>query len=674
MKIGEYTGLNEAVEDVLADVGGGGGGASNYKGEWDASTNTPVLANGSGTSGNYYQVSVAGSVDFGSGLISFEQYDHVAYSGAIWYKLDNSWRASEILTDGTFTPSVTQLSANVTVKTNLERAAGRIDTKASSVNNIASVSGDVQIDGDDIPSGSINRWLRESTNLQEKTSNIVNNSGSYEIRPTLGDADSGVKYTHLNDSLKATLDAKLSPLDNKVYYVSATGNDSNIGYDITKPFLTLGAALIAAGNTGNQICVLPGTYAGNYTISQLNVTIVGFNAEPSGIVNFTGTITVTSTSSSVRIQGLAITNLVHSGAGTLYLLNTTVNTSTTLSGSGYFEAESSDFQGGSLTGTVSITGSGSKVFQGGNYIGATTINNASAVVNFSNNVISSPVVVTTGTFDLNNTPVYAATNGGIAVAINGGTFIANNANVLNPNNSTGKITIATGCVYSFSNFKYDGTGINAGAVSSVRVAFFDALNAVNLTGARLLVSDASKRIVSSAVTATEAGFLSGVTSNIQTQFNNISAKRYMYAALNTPYQLPNNNQAQDIFNFAQVNANGITVSGSVFTVPAGTYQISASLCVYASVSPATTQILVMATIVNASTNVALSSNFTISAATPPYTTWVQSTMPSATMIITFASSTNIKMRTSQVLTSTGVPVISFGNPSNGGTVLSIVQI
>jgi hypothetical protein len=154
----------------------------------------------------------------------------------------------------------------------------------------------------------------------------------------------------------------------------------------------------------------------------------------------------------------------------------------------------------------------------------------------------------------------------------------------------------------------------------------------------------------------------------------IATPRYMYAALTTPYQLPNNTQAQDILNFGQIFANGITVSNSAFTLPAGIYQISASLCVYASVSPATTSILVMATIVNAANNVAISPNFSLSAATPPYTGWVQSIVPSATMIINFANTTTIKMRTTQILTSAGVPVISFGNPSNGGTVLTILQI
>lgn len=36
-------------------------GALNYKGTWNASTNSPALASGVGTKGDYYVVSVAGS-------------------------------------------------------------------------------------------------------------------------------------------------------------------------------------------------------------------------------------------------------------------------------------------------------------------------------------------------------------------------------------------------------------------------------------------------------------------------------------------------------------------------------------------------------------------------------------------------------------------------------------
>lgn len=57
-----------------------------YKGTWDASTNTPTLADGSGDVGDYYVVSVAGTQDLGSGDITFALGDEVLYNGTIWEK------------------------------------------------------------------------------------------------------------------------------------------------------------------------------------------------------------------------------------------------------------------------------------------------------------------------------------------------------------------------------------------------------------------------------------------------------------------------------------------------------------------------------------------------------------------------------------------------------------
>lgn len=61
-----------------------------YEGTWDASTNTPSLANGSGDAGMIYLVSVAGSTDFGAGPIAFEVGDWAVYNGSIWQKSLNS--------------------------------------------------------------------------------------------------------------------------------------------------------------------------------------------------------------------------------------------------------------------------------------------------------------------------------------------------------------------------------------------------------------------------------------------------------------------------------------------------------------------------------------------------------------------------------------------------------
>jgi hypothetical protein len=57
-----------------------------YKGTWDASTNTPTLANGTGNQGDVYLCNVAGTVNFGAGPISFNVGDQVIYSGTIWQR------------------------------------------------------------------------------------------------------------------------------------------------------------------------------------------------------------------------------------------------------------------------------------------------------------------------------------------------------------------------------------------------------------------------------------------------------------------------------------------------------------------------------------------------------------------------------------------------------------
>ena len=61
--------------------------AIEYKGQWNASTNTPTLADGTGTKGDFYIVSVAGTQDLGSGNIQFFVNDRVIYDGSVWSRL-----------------------------------------------------------------------------------------------------------------------------------------------------------------------------------------------------------------------------------------------------------------------------------------------------------------------------------------------------------------------------------------------------------------------------------------------------------------------------------------------------------------------------------------------------------------------------------------------------------
>jgi len=62
-------------------------GALNYKGTWNASTNTPALASGVGTKGDYYVVSVAGSTSL-DGISTWGVGDWVAFNGSVWQRVD----------------------------------------------------------------------------------------------------------------------------------------------------------------------------------------------------------------------------------------------------------------------------------------------------------------------------------------------------------------------------------------------------------------------------------------------------------------------------------------------------------------------------------------------------------------------------------------------------------
>lgn len=67
-----------------------------YRGVWDADTNSPALADGAGTAGDLYRVTVAGTQDLGSGPIDFEVGDSVVYDGSIWQKWDMTDAVSSV--------------------------------------------------------------------------------------------------------------------------------------------------------------------------------------------------------------------------------------------------------------------------------------------------------------------------------------------------------------------------------------------------------------------------------------------------------------------------------------------------------------------------------------------------------------------------------------------------
>jgi hypothetical protein len=86
-----FNSLRQAGSDLTDDLAG----ALSYQGTWDADTNTPTLASGTGTKGHYYVVNVAGSTNL-DGISDWQINDWAVYNGTAWEKIDNSDLVSSV--------------------------------------------------------------------------------------------------------------------------------------------------------------------------------------------------------------------------------------------------------------------------------------------------------------------------------------------------------------------------------------------------------------------------------------------------------------------------------------------------------------------------------------------------------------------------------------------------
>jgi hypothetical protein len=114
-----------------------------YQGLWNASTNTPTLADGTGSPGDVYRVGTAGTQDLGSGGISFDVGDYVIYNGASWDKADTT----------------------------------------DAVSSVNSLTGDVVLDTDDIAEGTANLYYTDAR-VAAKVKDLHTASPTVTLAPT----------------------------------------------------------------------------------------------------------------------------------------------------------------------------------------------------------------------------------------------------------------------------------------------------------------------------------------------------------------------------------------------------------------------------------------------------------------------------------------------------------
>jgi hypothetical protein len=319
-------------------------GAVVYQGVWNANTNSPSLTSGTGTKGNYYKVSVAGTTSIDGNAI-WNIGDTVIFDGTTWDKIDGN--SPEVLSVAGLTGAivgsslksalsittsdVSGLAASATTDTtnaaNISSntlAAARLPIFSSSANGAVQSSGGgttnfLRADGTwtTVPTGSITGLATSATTDTTNASNIT----------------SGSLSTSRLSSSSVTLGTTAMSLGSS--YTSIAGAISWTGQHnfTSNASLTANGFLFFNGNSDTNWRI-------GYGIGALTTSHVGQNTSIQ-IVHGSGSggpdgFAIGPTGSAAAFEIVGQTSTVYvTGAGGLVIGTSSVNSSGVFSGNGY---------------------------------------------------------------------------------------------------------------------------------------------------------------------------------------------------------------------------------------------------------------------------------------------------------------------------------------------------
>lgn len=224
-------------------------GALNYKGTWNANTNSPALASGVGTKGDYYVVSVAGTTTL-DGISNWGIGDWAVFNGSVWQRVEGGADLNGVNLSVTGTSTLSGLTASTALALNGSKEVVSV-TNTGSGNNVLATSPQIvtpTLTGD----------------VQMSTGNLVVGTAGKGIDFSADPSAAGMTSELLDDYEEGTWTPNQGAGLTVVGAFSSSGTYTKVGRQVVVNGRVNGATFIAAA-LGSVICTnLPFVTGGDF--------------------------------------------------------------------------------------------------------------------------------------------------------------------------------------------------------------------------------------------------------------------------------------------------------------------------------------------------------------------------------------------------------------------------
>jgi hypothetical protein len=282
-------------------------GALNFKGTWNAATNTPTIVSGVGVKGDYFVVSVAGSTTI-DGISNWGVGDWITYNGTVWQRVEGGADLNGVNLTVTNTTTLSGLTASTALALDATKNVVSVANTGTGDNVLATsptlvtpilgtpqsgtvtnLTGTASININGTVGATTPATGAFTTLAASSTATFAAGAVGTPSITTTGDTNTGIFFPAADTIAFAEGGAEAMRIDSSGRVL--VGTTTQLGFGITvRPF-------VSAGGTTSQIYW-------NRSSTASNGSVLSFNNDGTevGAITHTNTATTYGTSSDYRLK------------------------------------------------------------------------------------------------------------------------------------------------------------------------------------------------------------------------------------------------------------------------------------------------------------------------------------------------------------------------------------